>query len=67
MNFQKALKTFLKSQGLNIEYLAEQINCTKANVYAKHNPSINFIRDVCEALNCYVITDGTNYQLIEKN
>ena len=67
MNFQKALKTFLKSQGLNIQYLADKINCTKANVYAKHNPSINFIRDVCEALNCYVITDGTNYQLIEKN
>jgi hypothetical protein len=67
MNFQKALKTFLKSQGLNIEYLANKINCTKANVYAKHSPSINFIRDVCEVLNCYVITDGTNYQLIEKN
>ena len=67
MNFQKALKTFLKSKGINVEVLADKLSCTKANVYAKNKPSINFIKDVCEALNCYVVTDGTNYQLIEKN
>lgn len=67
MNFQKALKSFLKSQGLNIQYLADKLCCSKANIYAKAKPSINFIKQICKALNCYVITDGTNYQIIEKN
>jgi DNA-binding XRE family transcriptional regulator len=66
MNFKQSMLTYLKNQGKDVNYLAKKLNVSVQSIYSKERPSINFIRQFCDLLNCYVITDGQTFTILEK-
>ena len=66
MNFKHAMLSYLSEKGKNVNWLAKKLNVSVQTIYAKKKPSINFIRQFCDLLNCYVITDGYSYNIIDK-
>lgn len=66
MNFKQAMLLYLKDQGKDVNFVAKKLNVTVQNVYSKNRPSINFIRQFCELLDCYIVTDGSNFTILDK-
>jgi len=66
MNFKQAMLTYLKNQGKDVNWLSRKLNVSVQSIYSKERPSINFIRQFCELLNCYVITDGSTFTILDK-
>ena len=66
MNFKQAMLLYLKNNGKDVNYLAKKLNISVQAIYSKERPSINFIRQFCELLNCYVITDGITFTILDK-
>ena len=66
MNFKEAMLNYLSEKGKTVNWLAKKLNISVQSVYSKERPSINFIRQFCDLLNCYVITDGQTFTILEK-
>jgi predicted DNA-binding ArsR family transcriptional regulator len=46
--------------------IAKKLNISVQSIYAKKRPSINFIRQFCDLMNCYIVTDGYTYNILDK-
>ena len=66
MNFKNAMLSYLSEKDKSVNWLAKKLNISVQSIYAKERPSINFIRQFCELLNCYVITDGQTFNILDK-
>jgi DNA-binding XRE family transcriptional regulator len=66
MNFKEAMLNYLSEKGKTVNWLAKKLNISVQSVYSKERPSINFIRQFCDLLNCYVITDGKTFNILDK-
>lgn len=66
MTFKESMLVYLKHQGKDVNYLAKKLNISVQAIYSKERPSINFIRQFCSLFDCYIITDGYTYNIIDK-
>jgi len=66
MNFKEAMLTYLKNQGKDVNWLSKKLNVSVQSIYAKERPSINFIRQFCSLFDCYIITDGSTFTILDK-
>jgi len=66
MNFKQAMLTYLKNQGKDVNWLSRKLNVTVQSIYSKERPSINFIRQFCCLFDCYIITDGQAFTILDK-
>jgi Mor family transcriptional regulator len=66
MTFKEAMLIYLKNQGKDVNYLAKKLNISVQSVYAKERPSIKFIRQFCDLMNCYIVSDGYTYNILDK-
>ena len=66
MNFKQSMLTYLKNQGKDVNYLAKKLNVSVQSIYSKERPSINFIRQFCDLMNCYIVSDGYTYNILDK-
>jgi len=66
MNFKDAMLSYLSEKSKSVNWLAKKLDVSVQTIYAKKKPSINFIRQFCDLLNCYVITDGYSYNILDK-
>jgi len=66
MNFKQSMLLYLKHKGKNVNYLAKKLNVSVQSIYSKERPSINFIRQFCSLFDCYIITDGQTFTILDK-
>jgi len=66
MNFKESMLSYLSQKGKNVNWLAKKLNVSVQTIYAKKKPSINFIRQFCDLMNCYIVSDGYTYNIIDK-
>jgi hypothetical protein len=66
MNFKDCMLSYLSEKGKNVNWLAKKLNISVQSIYAKKKPSINFIRQFCDLLNCYIVSDGYTYNILDK-
>jgi len=66
MTFKQAMLIYLKDQGKDVNWLSKKLNISVQSVYSKERPSINFIRQFCELLDCYIVTDGQTFTILDK-
>ena len=66
MNFKQSMLSYLSEKGKDVNYLAKKLNVSVQSIYSKERPSINFIRQFCNLLNCYIVTDGSTFTILDK-
>ena len=66
MNFKESMLSYLSQKGKNVNWLSKKLNISVQSIYAKKKPSINFIRQFCDLMNCYIVSDGYTYNIIDK-
>ena len=66
MNFKDAMLNYLSEKGKTVNWLAKKLNVSVQSIYAKKKPSINFIRQFCHLMNCYIVSDGYTYNILDK-
>ena len=66
MNFKESMLSYLSQKGKNVNWLAKKLNVSVQTIYAKKKPSINFIRQFCDLMNCYIVSDGYTYNILDK-
>lgn len=66
MNFKNSMLNYLSEKGKNVNWVAKKLDVSVQTIYSKERPSINFIRQFCDLLNCYIVTDGTNFTILDK-
>ena len=66
MNFKEAMLMYLKNNGKDVNWVAKKLDVSVQTIYAKKKPSINFIRQFCDLMNCYIVSDGYSYNIIDK-
>ena len=66
MNFKESMLIYLNDKGKNVNWLSKKLNVSVQSIYAKERPSINFIRQFCELMNCYIVSDGYTYNILDK-
>jgi hypothetical protein len=66
MNFKQAMLMYLKNNGKDVNWVAKKLNISVQSVYSKQRPSINFIRQFCDLMNCYIVSDGYTYNILDK-
>jgi len=66
MNFKDSMLSYLSEKGKNVNWLSKKLNVSVQSIYAKQKPSINFIRQFCELLDCYIVTDGKTFTILDK-
>jgi DNA-binding XRE family transcriptional regulator len=66
MNFKEAMLSYLSEKGKTVNWLAKKLDVSVQTIYAKKKPSINFIRQFCDLMNCYIVSDGYTYNIIDK-
>jgi hypothetical protein len=66
MNFKDAMLSYLTEKGKNVNWLAKKLNVSVQSIYSKKRPSINFIRQFCDLMNCYIVSDGYTYNILDK-
>jgi len=66
MNFKDAMLSYLSEKGKTVNWLAKKLDVSVQTIYAKKKPSINFIRQFCDLMNCYIVSDGYTYNIIDK-
>jgi len=66
MNFKQSMISYLSEKGRNVNWVAKKLDVSVQTIYLKERPSINFIRQFCDLLNCYIITDGKTFTILDK-
>jgi hypothetical protein len=66
MNFKESMLSYLSQKGKNVNWLSKKLNISVQSIYAKKKPSINFIRQFCDLMNCYIVSDGYTYNILDK-
>jgi len=66
MNFKNSMLNYLSEKGKNVNWVAKKLDVSVQTIYSKKRPSINFIRKFCNLLNCYIVTDGSTFTILDK-
>ena len=66
MNFKQSMLSYLSEKGKTVNWLAKKLNVSVQSIYSKERPSINFIRQFCDLMNCYIVSDGYTYNILDK-
>jgi len=66
MNFKQSMLAYLKHKDKDVNWLSKKLNVSVQSIYAKERPSINFIRQFCDIMDCYIITDGSTFTILDK-
>ena len=66
MNFRQSMLSYLSEKGKTVNWLAKKLNVSVQSIYAKERPSINFVRQFCSLFDCYIITDGQTFTILDK-
>jgi DNA-binding XRE family transcriptional regulator len=66
MNFKNSMLNYLSEKGKNVNWVAKKLDVSVQTIYAKERPSINFLRQFCNLFDCYVITDGLTFTILDK-
>ena len=66
MNFKDVMLSYLNEKGKTVNWLAKKLNVSVQTIYAKKKPSINFIRQFCDLMDCYIVSDGYTYNILDK-
>jgi len=66
MTFKNAMLNYLSEKGKNVNWVAKKLDVSVQTIYSKERPSNKFISQFCELLNCYVITDGQTFTILDK-
>jgi len=66
MKFKDAMLSYLSEKGKNVNWVAKKLNVSVQTIYSKERPSINFLRQFCSLFDCYIITDGQTFTILDK-